>query len=247
MKPKLEGIFFDMGSTLIEFENSTWDVLNKRCAREGYDFLRKRNLIEMEYDDFLNLLAQEFERRWSKSNNTLKEVSFEDMAVSLFDDLGLNLIDGNFIEFMNKYYQPVTDQITLIKGAIETVRFFKDKKLKIGLISNTIFPEKFHLRELKRFGLFQFFDLILFSSEVGYKKPHPKIFETALKGLDIKPNSAVFVGDRLEEDIGGAQKVGMSTVLIPKEGRDYSAPVIPDAKIKGINELPDAVLKLFDI
>ena len=60
MKPKLKGIFFDMGSTLIEFENSTWDVLNQRCAREGYDFLKKRELIEIGYDDFLNLLAKEF-------------------------------------------------------------------------------------------------------------------------------------------------------------------------------------------
>ncbi len=247
MKSKLDGIFFDMGSTLIEFENSTWDVLNQRCARKGYDFLRKRNLTEIEYDDFLNLLSREFERRWTESNNTLREISFENMAVSLFDDLGLNLIDGNFIEFMNKYYQPVTDQITLIKGAVETVRFFKDKKLKIGLISNTIFPEEFHLKELKRFGLFKFFDLVLFSSAVGYKKPHPKIFEAALKGLDVEPDYAVFVGDRLEEDIGGAQKVGMRTVLIPKEGRDYSTPIVPDAKINRITELPDAVLELFDI
>ena len=247
MKPKLKGIFFDMGSTLIEFENSTWNVLNQKCARKGYAFLKNRDLIEIGYDDFLNLLAKEYERRWAESTKTLKEISFEDMAVSIFDYLELNLMDGNLSEFMNSYYQPVTDQVTLIKGAVETVRFFKDKKLKTGLISNTIFPEEFHLRELKRFDLFHLFDLILFSSKVGYKKPHPEIFNTALKRLDVQPDSAVFVGDKLEEDIGGAQKVGMKTILVPKEGRDYSAPIVPDAKINIISELPDKVLKLFDI
>lgn len=247
MKPKLKGIFFDMGSTLIEFENSTWDVLNQRCAREGHDFLKKRNLIEVGYDDFLDLLAKEFEKRRVESEKTLKEISFEDMAVSLFDYLGLNLLDGNLSEFMNKYYQPVTDQITLIEGAVETVRFFEEKKVKAGLISNTIFPERFHLQELKRFGLAQFFDLVLFSSKVGYKKPHPKIFETALKGLDADPNSTVFVGDKLEEDIGGAQKVGMNAILKVKEKEDRTSSIVPDAEIRNLTELPAAVLKIFEI
>jgi putative hydrolase of the HAD superfamily len=247
MKPKLKAILFDMGSTLIEFENSTWDVLNQRCAREGYGFLKKRNLIEIGYDDFWNLLAKEFEKRWIESNKTLKEIKFEDMAVSLFDYLGLNMTDGNLTEFMKKYYQPVTDQITLIQGAGETLKFFKEKNLKLGLISNTIFPQRFHLEELKRFALAQYLDLVLFSSEVGYKKPHPKIFETALERLDIAPDFIVFVGDRLDEDIGGAQNMGMTTILIPKDGRDYSAPIVPDARIERIAELPDIVAKLFDI
>ena len=50
------------------------------------------------------------------------------------------------------------------------------------------------------------------SSEVGKRKPHPEIFERALEALEIEPNEALFVGDRLYEDIRGAGEVGLTTV-----------------------------------
>jgi len=81
---------------------------------------------------------------------------------------------------------------------------------------------------------------------VGFKKPHPQIFNTAMEMLGIMPDLAAFVGDKLEEDIGGAQKVGMRTILKLKEGENYSLPIFPDATINNLIEVPQAVVKLFD-
>jgi putative hydrolase of the HAD superfamily len=53
----------------------------------------------------------------------------------------------------------------------------------------------------------------VFSSEVGKRKPHPAIFETALERLGVEPERALFVGDRRFEDIRGAKEAGMTTVL----------------------------------
>jgi putative hydrolase of the HAD superfamily len=247
MKPRLEAIFFDMGGTLIEFENSSWEVLNQKCAREGYDFLKKQNVMEAGYEDFVDSLRQEFEERWIVSEKTLKEINFEDVVSHLLKKLDLNLTDENKKEFILRYYQPVTDQITLIKGAVEVVRFFKDKNLKVGLISNTIFPRRFHLAELRRFGLDQYLDLVLFSSEAIFKKPHPQIFQTAFELLGAVPDSAVFVGDKPEEDVEGPHGVGMKAILKVKKGGGCSSPIIPDAKINSLTELPNAVWELFDI
>jgi putative hydrolase of the HAD superfamily len=52
----------------------------------------------------------------------------------------------------------------------------------------------------------------VFSSELGKRKPHPEIFGRALSALEVRPEAAVFVGDRLYEDVGGASAVGMTTV-----------------------------------
>lgn len=247
MKPRLETILFDMGGTLIEFENSSWDVLNQRCTRKGYDFLKEQNAIEAGYQDFVDSLRREFEKRWTASEKTLQEIDFESAVFSVLKKLDLNLTDGNKKEFMIRYYQPVTEQITLIPGAVETLKLFKDKNLKVGLLSNTIFPGRFHTEELKRFGLDSYLDLALFSSEVGFKKPHPHMFCTALEKLSVVPHSALFVGDRLEEDIEGAQKVGMKAVLKVKDGEDCSTSIVPDAKINSLTELPRVVLGLFEI
>lgn len=246
MKPRLEAILFDMGGTLIEFENSPWDVLNQRCAQRGYDFLKKQNLIKIGYEDFVYTLSKEFEKRWTACQKTLQEVDFEKVVFSLFKKLDLNLTDENRKDFMTRYYQPVTDQITLIQGAVEAVRFFREKNLKVGLLSNTIFPKRFHLEELERFGLNRYLDATIFSSEVGFKKPHPQIFTAAIEILGISADFVAFVGDKLEDDIGGAQKIGMRTILKLKERENYSLPIFPDATINNLTELPVAVLKLFD-
>ena len=247
MKKKLDAIIFDMGSTLIEFENSSWEVLRMLCVENGYRFLKERSLIDLDFYIFSKAIEEEFEIAREKSNRTLKEIRFEKFAALLFKKLKLHISDGNFPLFLEAYYQPITEQLTLVEEALEILKFFKYRNVKIGLVSNTIFPERFHLQELKRFGIYPFLNVATFSSMVGYKKPHPKIFKTALGRLKVKPERAVFVGDRLAEDIGGAKSVGMKAILKPKTGREYSAPIVPDGRINSLYELPEKILEFFEI
>ena len=242
---KLQAILFDMGSTLIEFENSTWDVLGRVCAEKGYEFLRQNNLNLPKLEEFSKLLESEYLKARSEVEENLKEFKFEKVVRDFFNMLKLSTSDGLYESFLEVYYKPVTDQLTLIDGAEDVLRYFKDMKLKIGLVSNTIFPKRFHLRELKRFRLYPYLDNHLFSSQVGVRKPHPQIFRKALNELNVDPSQAVFVGDRLIEDVGGAQKVGIRGILRYHEGRDYSASITPDAQIDQLKELPEVVLSLF--
>jgi len=86
---------------------------------------------------------------------------------------------------------------------------------KVGLISNS------H-RSLASFQ--QHFDLhglitaAISSSEHGYLKPHPSIFEAALKLVGVEPGESVMVGDSLKHDIEGARRVGMHGVLVRRAG-----------------------------
>ncbi len=230
-----------MGSTLIEFENSTWKVLGQRSAEKSYEFLQDRGLIKLDFNLYSALLQNLFSSAFELSEQTLEEFRFEDLAKDIFKRLNLGLEDGDYTGFLKTYYQPITEQVTPIEGATEILSYFKEKGYKLGLISNTIFPAKFHLEELKRFGLYPHFDSISFSSEVGYKKPHPFIFKQGLDRLEIEPQESVFIGDKLIEDIGGAKNIGMKAILKFKEGRDYSAPVIPDGIIRKLSELREMV------
>jgi putative hydrolase of the HAD superfamily len=241
---KLKGIIFDMGSTLIEFENSTWKVLGQRSAERSYDFLKDKGLINSDFNLYSALLQNLFSSAFELSEQTLEEFRFEDLATDIFKKLNLNLQDGDYTEFLKAYYQPITEQVTLVEGAIEVLSYFKEEGYKLGLISNTIFPARFHLQELKRFGLYPYFDSISFSSEVGYKKPHPFIFRQSLDRLRIEPEESIFIGDKLIEDIGGAKNIGMEAILKFKEGRDYSAPIIPDGTIKNLSELREMVNRI---
>lgn len=245
MKNQLKAILFDMGSTLIEFENATWDVLARLSTEMGYEFLKRENVAVPNFEKFSMTLFDEFVKAKSEIEENLKEIKFERVIFDFFRKLNLSTSDGVYGSFLEVYYQPVTDQLTLLDGAEAVLRYFKEKNLKIGLISNTIFPERFHLRELKRFGLYPYLDAHFFSSEVGVRKPHPKIFQLALEKLKVESSEAVFVGDRLKEDVGGAQNVGMKGILKYHEGRDYTVPVTPDGQVTDLKELPETVSKLF--
>ncbi len=245
-RSELKAILFDMGSTLIEFENSTWDVLGKLCAERGYGFLQKRDFSLPGFPEFSKALDDEFLKARIEVQNNLKEFRAEQVARSLCAFLNISASDGFCRNYLEAYYQPITEQLTLMDGAEEVLKLFRERKLKIGLVSNTIFPGYYHLKELKSFGLLPYLDAHHFSSEVGLRKPHPEIFLKTLGELEVDPSQAVFVGDRLVEDVGGAQKVGMKGILRYHESRDYSAPITPDAQIRHLNELSDAVLSLFE-
>ncbi|HEX3055851.1 MAG TPA: HAD-IA family hydrolase, partial [Gaiellaceae bacterium] len=49
--------------------------------------------------------------------------------------------------------------------------------------------------------------------EVGWRKPHPAIFERALDALGVEPSATLFVGDTLATDVAGAAALGMRTCL----------------------------------
>ena len=234
-----------MGSTLIEFENLTWDELRRLSTEKGYQFLNEKNLSLPDFEEFSEILLAGFAEARAEIEENLKELKFEKVIFEFFRRLNLATSDGIYGSFLEVYYRPVTDQLTLIDGAEDLLKHFKEKDLKIGLVSNTIFPEKYHLRELKRFGLYPYLDAHFFSSEVGVRKPHPEIFQLALEDLKVDPSEAVFVGDRLKEDVGGAQNVGMKGILKYHEGRDYTVPVTPDAQVADLKELPETVGKLF--
>jgi putative hydrolase of the HAD superfamily len=84
--------------------------------------------------------------------------------------------------------------------------------LKLGVVSNVVTPPRFIRPELEREGLSQRVDTIVLSCEVGKRKPHPAMFERALAELGVRARDAVFVGDRLLQDIRGAGELGMTTV-----------------------------------
>lgn len=94
----------------------------------------------------------------------------------------------------------------------ELLDFAKSLKpqYQIGLLSNAWVNARKHLS--KRFDFIEPFDVCIFSSEVGARKPDKEIFLIMLDRLGINPEEAIFIDD-LEENVIGAEKVGMTAIL----------------------------------
>lgn len=105
------------------------------------------------------------------------------------------------------------------------------------MLSNTLWPADWHREIFERDSIISLIDAAVYSSEMSWTKPHPEVFRhvmTALGATD--PASCCFVGDRLFEDIHGAQRVGMRTVLVPHS-------IIPDDELGDSEGHPDAVVQ----
>ena len=121
-------------------------------------------------------------------------------------------------------YDDVPDVLRLIHGM----------GMKIGLISNT---QRCLTSFQKHFALEGLFAVTISSSDHGYMKPHPSIFEAALQKVGVEPAEAVMVGDSLAHDVQGARRLGMRGVLVSRSGRVDACP--PDVPvIHTLRDLP---------
>lgn len=113
-------------------------------------------------------------------------------------------------------------------------------KYKLAIISNVLpktAADTVH-DLLKETQLFDFFDAIAVSSEVGVSKPDLRIFETVLDELNVKPEEAVMIGNTISTDIFGGNAIGMKTVLFqPSQEYQRSEWETPDHTIHSLKEL----------
>ncbi len=80
------------------------------------------------------------------------------------------------------------------------------------------------------------FGHVVTSAEVGFEKPHPGIFESALARLGVEPEAVLHVGDSRRRDVEGAQAIGMRSVHLDRSG---------GGDIRSLEELEDAAERLW--
>jgi putative hydrolase of the HAD superfamily len=116
---------------------------------------------------------------------------------------------GRYLEAEHEAWMPSRVLGSTTHALLEALR---GRGLRLGLVSNAFDPGWLLHRDLDALGVAERIDFAVFSSEVGKRKPHPAIFQRALDALEVSPEEALFVGDRLYEDVRGAKEVGMATV-----------------------------------
>jgi putative hydrolase of the HAD superfamily len=101
------------------------------------------------------------------------------------------------------------ERIRIIEGARSTVEVLRGAGLVVAVCSNWHWDLDLHLDHN---DIGDLFDLVICSAVVGYRKPHPAIFDLVRNGLGIDPARTLFVGDDLEADVAGAIAAGMRPI-----------------------------------
>jgi len=158
------------------------------------------------------------------------------MLKAIIFDLG-----GTIIEQEEDSDSPLDKkQLKPLSYAYETLSILKEH-FKLALITNTYQSNAESVRTaLEKIGFYGFFKIIVTSVDTGIRKPDPKIFSIALRKLHVLPQQAIMVGNDPIEDVNGAKKLGMKTVLL-WGSEPIPANVKSDYLIHSLRELPHVV------
>jgi HAD superfamily hydrolase (TIGR01509 family) len=127
------------------------------------------------------------------------------------------------------------------EGAVSLLKHLRDNGCSLGLVSN--FADGDEGRDLlAHLKLTSYFDVVVFSGDVGWRKPDRRIFETTLSALHVEAREVLHIGDELRADIWGAGQCGMTTVWLNTNGQPFEGDHPPRLQIDRLEALASSDL-----
>lgn len=192
-------------------------------------------------------------------NRDVSHVEQLELLVQFVSDGSLALKNEWIEELSSAYISPFFEGPTYLNpDATSVLEALTETGRQIGLICNTGLTPGFALREfLESEGVLEYFDLTVFSDEIGFRKPDPRIFHFLARKLKADPRSIVHVGDNLRIDVWGAKNAGFKVVhFASEEGRDKVAEADPTSLVaqsrklgtmEGAETTPDKTITHFNM
>jgi putative hydrolase of the HAD superfamily len=206
----IKAVLFDFIGTLVSVRGYSLEVskmkLYRALCEAGFN---------VEHERFLDAYTKAHEKYRVIRYQQLVEVT---NAIWISD--ALNLLgfetspeDSRIKTAVNIFFEDYLDSLKTRKCAKKLLKALSVENYKLGLVSNFTYAPLIY-GALRKTGLNGFFDAVLVSADVGWRKPHVRIFEEALKRLGVKAEEAVYVGDSPEEDVKGAKQLGIRTIYV---------------------------------
>jgi 2-haloalkanoic acid dehalogenase type II len=231
-------VLFDFGGTLFDYETVAPGeresiVALVRWAGSGED---ARTILRAYRASLKNVFYQYLPQPYY-----LHRDMFRDALLGMAESLGVTLTDEQYARYRALQWERRARDFILREGVRETLDDLRSRGLHIGMVSNIDDDQLAHMLELAQ--LEPHFDSILSSEAAQSCKPDPSIFHEALRRAGCPPQEALFVGDSLQQDIAGANRVGLRSVLIwsDVEREPTIGEYQPQHVIRRIPELLDLV------
>lgn len=202
-------IFFDLGDTLM-VHKEPWGQVLIRASMKMESFGVENHWIDPQRGfglEFLSLLKEYYVRR---DRDLIEGTTYKLLREILNHD---HISNRHIKILLDVFYSETRENWSAHPQAYQVLSFLFNKGYSLGLLSNAADRDDVD-QLLDRFKFSQFFNLILTSAEVGYRKPHPFIFKRALREMKSNPENTLMIGDRLDADVIGALRLGLKAIWI---------------------------------
>jgi putative hydrolase of the HAD superfamily len=156
----------------------------------------------------------------------------------LCKDYGLQRDHASLVLLGGLWYGPTAQSASLASDVIPTLTALRDAGVKLGIVTNAIWPGEVIDQHLESLGLIEFFPVRIYSTEHAAQKPHLNLFRAALDELQLAAAETIFVGDEPAVDLLGARRAGMRCILRAKNPSKRDSR-LADHVIERIGQLTD--------
>jgi putative hydrolase of the HAD superfamily len=228
----VDAVIFDWGGTL-----SVWVELDI----EDMWRLAARHIAPEREEQLTAVLVAVEARSWERGLTDQRSTRLAELLADASREVGVDVAGAVLEEAATHHLDSWTPHIRHHDDAVPALASLRREGIAIGLLSNTHWPRAFHEHFLERDGLAPSIGTRLYTSEMDYMKPHPSVFAAALERVGVDdPSRAVYVGDRLYDDVWGAQRAGMRAVWV-RNDHNRRFDVEPDGVIDSLSELPNLI------
>ncbi len=233
-----KAVIFDLYGTLIDIQTDEQDPWLYGVLSQYLSYY----MVRIQPEELRKAYVEEVRISLGQSLQKYPEVNVYNIFRSIMDRYGR----GN-------YGKPAISAIAMLFRSLSRKRFGAfpgahdaisrlSRRYRVAAVSDAqwVFTDT----EMEMLGFTRFFKTRVLSSRLGYKKPDPRLFEMALKSLQVRPEDAVYVGDNPEKDLRGARAAGMKCVLF-RGGNEPSVSYRPDGRFNDYSDLErlvDAIL-----
>lgn len=200
---KFSYIWFDIGYTLLHMKREETYREALRCFGEEVTI----ETLEKEFHWVDKLFMREYPGVFLNERSTVMPWFLGILNHRLGLKLDLYKVDACWEKIQNtteNYWTPFDNVHSVLTE-------LREKSLHMGVISNWDYTAR---DLLGQYGLSEYFDHCIISSEIGISKPDPEIFNTAMKKAAVKPHECLYVGDNYYDDAVGGLKAGMQVLII---------------------------------
>lgn len=241
----VQAVIFDWGGTLTPWHTVDLPQQWRVFAREVHGMPVEDPAMPVEDLAEADSLAMRIhaaeEKAWSRGRQTHESASIE----AILAEAGVDAEHDRHhlaLAAYRRFWEPHTHTDAQVRPLWEGLR---DRGVKVGVLSNTIWTRAYHREVFQRDGVLDLIDGDVYSSEIHVVKPHPEAFLAACAAVGVEPASAVYVGDRLFEDVHGPQQVGMRAIWVPHSDipvdQQVAVDVTPDAEAHELLDILEVV------
>jgi putative hydrolase of the HAD superfamily len=207
----IKAVFFDFYNTLATHDPPREETYVKTCAELGIELKAKALFQSLPAAD--RYWRDENARKHLDQRTPEEKIEFyTEYAYRILTGAGANVSRDMALQMLAKL-QKYKWTYRAYDDSLPTLKDLKKLGITIGLISNVVQDMDTIYDEL---GLKSLLTFKVTSAELGYDKPHPEIFQSALNKAEVKPQEAIHVGDQYDLDVIGAKGVGITAILIDR-------------------------------